>query len=225
MSSGRRWLVFALLLVVCAGVAGVAMLSAVRAGDHAAASTPGARGALAGAHAERRPVVVFRNLRGERAATGQVAVAEPGGPRRPPDPRAAALRSRLLRGRQRPLPRPRPGLRRGLRGADLRARPARAPHGVRRRDAEPRARLARRPLRLGHPVRHRPLLRRRGRLLDADDADRHAARPAHRRARGLRGHPRRAPRDRRGRRTSGASPSRATPTASTRPWPPGARPT
>ena len=75
MSSGRRWLVFALLLVACAGVAGVAMLSAVRAGDHAAASTPGARGALAGAHAERRPVVVFRNLRGERAATGQVAVA------------------------------------------------------------------------------------------------------------------------------------------------------
>ena len=35
-----------------------------RAGDHAAASTPGARGALAGAQAERRPVVVFRSLRG-----------------------------------------------------------------------------------------------------------------------------------------------------------------
>ena len=44
--------------------------------------------------------------------------------------------------------------------------------------AEPRARVARRPLRRGHALRHRPLLRRRRPVLDRDDADRHAQRRA-----------------------------------------------
>ena len=207
---------------------------AVRARAPPSRSSAGARagrrrcGGTSDALAERaaraeRPTVVFRS---STAATRRTRAARA----RPVTPVSGRTTLPLrcervaLRGRERDLLDPRRRVRRRLPGADLRHRPEGPRLGRRRRHPEPRARVARRSLRDGHAVRHRPLLRGGGRVLDADHADRprsrHASSPTSRTSRSSSD----------GRQVTavdrnfwGVTFCRATATASTRRWPPAAR--
>ena len=81
MLERRRLAVFGVLLLACALVAGVAVVSGVQAGDPARSVPPAARDAFAAAAAGARPTVLFRNLANQDSQLGMVSATDPGGAR------------------------------------------------------------------------------------------------------------------------------------------------
>ena len=217
----RRLLLFVGLVVLCVIGAGVAIVSATGKEDEVPAGASAARASLASAEAADRPVALFRRPQED----GELAVAPLDEPDAPPALSSMkCARVYFAGGRGLCMTRG-TGFAAGYRGGRLRAGPEDHQQHRRRGHPEPRARLRRRPLRRRHALRHRPLLRGRGPVLHRDDADRHGERQGARQPRGVHRHPRRAPDHGDRRQLLGRHVRRRLATASTRRWPPAARPT
>ncbi len=165
----KRTRLFVALVVVCLAVAGVAIAGAISSDDIKVSKQ--AKDVVLEATKAKRPALLFRNLnRAQPASYGQVAFSGlPPGKRTLVPLRCERVYFEAEHGA---VPGARQRVRIQLPREDLRLGSARARRGQGRGDPEPRARLARRPLRRRDAVRQRPLLRRPARLLHHDDAHR-----------------------------------------------------